>query len=214
MRPRTLLLTSGAVVGAAAGVVAARLLARHSRVEEARYEVVAREGPLEIREYAPRLVAETLVEGGFRGSLNEGFRRLAGYIFGGNRRRESISMTAPVEQHAASEKIAMTAPVEQTRREGRWVVSFTMPSKHTRETLPQPLDERVTLRERPRTRVAALSFSGWATEPAVERKRAKLAELLREHRHATAAEPVLAQYDPPWIPPFLRRNEILAELAE
>jgi hypothetical protein len=84
-------------------------------IEESSYTVVEQADNFELRMYAPNIVAETLVEGDFSEVGNEGFRRLAGYIFGKNRKQESIDMTAPVSQETSSEKIAMTAPVNQQR---------------------------------------------------------------------------------------------------
>ncbi|MEI8256072.1 MAG: heme-binding protein, partial [Deltaproteobacteria bacterium] len=71
------------------------------RVDEPRFSVELHDGDFEVRRYEPRVVAETLVTGPSSGAANEGFRRLAGYIFGGNRGRASIAMTAPVSQRRA-----------------------------------------------------------------------------------------------------------------
>jgi len=83
-----------------------------SGTEEPRFEVLERRGEVEIRRYAPRLAAATTVAAPSEDAArSEGFRRLAGYIFGGNHGRTKIAMTAPVAQ--ASERIAMTVPVGQ-----------------------------------------------------------------------------------------------------
>ena len=79
-------------------------------IEESRYTVVEQVDDFELRMYEPGIVAETLVEGDFSEVGSEGFRRLAGYIFGKNRKQQDIDMTAPVSQESAAEKIAMTAP--------------------------------------------------------------------------------------------------------
>ena len=96
-------------------------------IEESSYTVVEQVDDFELRMYEPSIVAETLVEGEFSEVGSEGFRRLAGYIFGKNRKQESIDMTAPVSQESASEKIAMTAPVNQETVDGKWRITFTMP---------------------------------------------------------------------------------------
>jgi hypothetical protein len=81
-----------------------------------------------VRTYAPRLAAPTEVEGEKRAALNEGFSRIADYIFGAKVSRPSIAMTAPVVQVPASETIAMTAPVVQTEAGAdRWSVRFSLP---------------------------------------------------------------------------------------
>lgn len=106
-----------------------------------------RDGHFEVRDYPALVVAEVTVEGEQKEAASKGFRLLAGYIFGANKKRQRIAMTAPVAQQAAGENIAMTAPVAQTQgAAGTWVVRFTMPSAWTLETLPVPNDARVTLR--------------------------------------------------------------------
>jgi hypothetical protein len=87
-----------------------------SHVEQADYAVVQRMNGYEIREYPAHIVAQTTVPGTLGESLSAGFRIVAGYIFGGNTKKESIAMTAPVvaqkgEGSRAAERIAMTAPV-------------------------------------------------------------------------------------------------------
>ena len=121
-------------------------------IEEATYTVVERDGEFEIRDYAPHVVAETVVAGSFDRAGNEAFSRLFRYISGDNRSRHKVAMTAPVSQGSEGEKIAMTAPVEQQPAEDRWVVSFTMPASSALETLPQPGDPQVTLRQVPARR--------------------------------------------------------------
>ena len=104
---------------------------------------VIKDGTFEIRDYAPHVVAETLVEGTLEEAGNKAFDRLFRYISGGNRMREKVAMTAPVSQQPKGEKIPMTAPVAQQRVQERWAVSFTMPASTTPETLPAPEDPQV-----------------------------------------------------------------------
>jgi hypothetical protein len=118
-------------------------------------------------------------------------------------------MTAPVSQESAGEKIAMTAPVEQQPAQDRWVVSFTMPASFALETLPEPGDPRVTLRQVPARRMAALRYSGLWTESSYLRHKMELESWVREKGLRTAGDPVWARYNPPFAPWFLRRNEIL-----
>ncbi|MBX9745519.1 MAG: heme-binding protein, partial [Hyphomonadaceae bacterium] len=96
-------------------------------VEEPLWILVHRDGPFEIRDYAATVIAETEVSGERGSAINEGFRRLARFIFGGNELSRSIAMTAPVAQRRDGERIAMTAPVTQTRSERAWIVTFYMP---------------------------------------------------------------------------------------
>lgn len=178
-------------------------------VEEPSFKLVAREGDFEIRDYPQLVVAEVRVSGDQNAAANRGFRKLAGYIFGGNTRRQSIAMTAPVAQSPASEKIAMTAPVAQTRQGSTWVVRFTMPQAYTLETLPKPNDPDVTLHAVPPTRFAILRFSGIANPGAVAEKSAELIRRSAAHRLHAIGPVTLAQYDPPWTLWFLRRNEVM-----
>jgi len=181
-------------------------------IEEAAYTVVQRDGEFEIRDYAPQVVAETVVAGAFERAGNEAFRALFRYISGGNRSRDKVAMTAPVSQAASGAKIAMTAPVGQQSSQGRWAVSFTMPASFTLETLPDPADPQVTLREVPARRMAAMRYSGLWTESNYLRHTSKLESWVRGRGLLIAGDPVWARYNPPFTPWFLRRNEILIPL--
>jgi hypothetical protein len=185
-------------------------------IEKPRYAVVREVEGLEVREYAPYLVAETEVTGSREEAGNAGFRRLAGYIFGKNRGERKIAMTAPVAQQEGT-KIAMTSPVAQQevpeRGASTWVVQFMVPSELTLATLPEPLDPAIRFRELPARKVAVLRYSGgWSGERYLE----KLAEMRTAMAKAglrPVGEPVWARYDPPFMPWFLRTNEILVEVA-
>ena len=182
---------------------------RAMAIEKAEYRALESEGDFELRQYEPSIVAETLVDGDFDGVANEGFRRLVAYINGKNRKKASISMTAPVTQEAGSEKISMTAPVGQEKAGGSWRITFLMPSNYTMETLPEPLDERVVLREVPGRRMAAIRYSGTWSWKRYEEKRALLMAWVEKRGWRPVGNPVWARYDPPFMPWFLRRNEVL-----
>jgi hypothetical protein len=178
-------------------------------VEEPAFKTVLQEGAFEIRDYPSLVVAEVTVSGGQKEAASKGFRLLAGYIFGGNKRRQSIPMTAPVEQAPSSEKIAMTAPVTQIADAGNWIVRFTMPRAYTLDTLPEPNDPKVQLKRLPPERVAVVRFSGLAGKGDVDAKTTELVALTKAH-HLGAIGPVsLAQYNPPWTLWFMRRNEVM-----
>jgi len=180
--------------------------------EEPKYTVVQTEGPCEVRIYEPYLVAETVVtDADLESGTSEGFRRLAGFIFGGNRTKESIAMTTPVTT-SRSEKIAMTAPVETHRRSEGMVMRFMMPAKYTTETLPEPVDPKVVIRKVPGRTMAAIRFSGSWSEERFQEHTEQLLTWLRERSLIVTGMPVVARYDPPWTPWFMRRNEVLVEL--
>jgi hypothetical protein len=178
-------------------------------VEKAKYTVIEKAGEFEVRQYEPQIIAETTVEADFDDAGNIAFRRLFNYISGDNRRKEPIAMTAPVNQKTSSEKIAMTAPVNQQKSEGRYAVSFLMPSTYTIETLPKPLDADVVLREIPARKIAAIRYSGTWSRKRYEAKKALLEEFIGDKGLRTTGEPIFARYDPPFQLFFLRRNEVL-----
>ncbi|MEH6582485.1 MAG: heme-binding protein [Halioglobus sp.] len=168
-----------------------------SSIEEPRYELVQAIGDLEIRRYEPAIQAITVLPG--ESSSSEGFRRLAGFIFGGNEQEQSISMTAPVQ-----ETLGATTPT----------MAFTMPAEYTMEELPDPSDARVTLQDVPARTVAVVTFSGWATSARVARYERQLLEVLKANDIPTKGNSSLNQYNPPWTLPFLRRNEIMVEVKQ
>jgi len=178
-------------------------------IEKAKYTVIEREDDFEIRQYESQIVAETYVEGDLEEVGNEGFRRLYGYISGDNQKKQSISMTAPVRQEAGSEKIAMTAPVGQEKKDDRWRITFMMPTEYSLEMLPEPTDPRVKLVEDPGRLIAAVRYSGTWSEEGFEENKALLEDYLQKRGLAKAGEPIWARYDPPFMPWFLRRNEVL-----
>ena len=180
-------------------------------IEEAEYRVITGEKPFEIRDYAPHVVAETIVEENLENAGKAAFRILFGYISGENRSRSKIAMTAPVSQQSQGERIAMTAPVGQqpSERENAWAVSFMMPSKYVLDTLPLPIHPAVTLREVPPQRMAAVSYSGLWNEKGYRKNRIKLEAWILENGYRIVGDPVWARYNPPFTPWFLRRNEIL-----
>ncbi len=181
--------------------------------EEPKYTVQSQNENHEIRRYPKVLVAETLVEAEFEEAGNKAFRILADYIFGNNKPNKKIAMTAPVSQAAASEKIAMTAPVSQVKGQGGFLVQFTMPSSYTRENLPEPNDPRVQIRELPARTVAVYGYSGTWSESRYKEKLADFRSELEKAGVKPTGEPVFARFNPPFMPWFLRRNEIWLELA-
>lgn len=178
-------------------------------IEKAKYTVLEKQDDFEIRQYESQIVAETYVEGELEAVGDEGFRRLYGYISGDNQKKQSISMTAPVGQESNSEKIAMTAPVGQGKMDNRWRITFLMPAEYTLETLPQPTDSRVKLVRDPGRLMAAIRYSGTWSEAGYEENKALLEEFIEKRGLTKAGDPVWARYDPPFMPWFLRRNEVL-----
>jgi hypothetical protein len=181
--------------------------------EEPPFTVELKTGEFEVRHYPPLVVAEVAVTGDRKDAAGKGFRLLAGYIFGGNTRRARIAMTAPVVQSPAGEKIAMTAPVLQTGGGGTWTIRFIMPRGSTLETLPRPNDPRVQLHPIAAARVAVVRFSGLARQDDVAARTLALSRFVTAQHLQASGPPSLAQYDPPWTPWFMRRNEMMIPVA-
>lgn len=126
-----------------------------SLVPEPSYTVIQSQGNIEVREYAPMIVAEVEVSGPRKEAINQGFRLLASYIFGENSPNEKIAMTAPVMQEKG-EEIAMTAPVMQQGSSDHWKVRFVMPENYTMESLPKPKSDKIEIIPIPSKRVAVV----------------------------------------------------------
>jgi hypothetical protein len=183
-------------------------------IEKAKYTVLEKKDGFEIRKYDPQIVAETYVEGDLEKAGSEGFRRLYDYISGENTKKQSISMTAPVSQETGSKKIAMTAPVKQEMKDNRWRITFLMPSEYTIETLPEPNDTRIRLTEESGRLMAAVRYSGTWSQERYKENRALLEEYIQTRGLTKTGEPVWARYDPPFMPWFLRRNEVLIPIEK
>lgn len=164
-----------------------------SAIEEPNYSLVAAwdEPDVEIRDYDARILATTQMNEG----QNSGFRVLAGYIFGGNEREQEIAMTAPVQR---------TMPGKEGAE-----MAFVVPREYSMEELPAPDDTRVQFREEPAYRAAVIRFSGWVNDKKAERHWQTLVAFLKEQGIQPLGDPTLNQYNPPWTPPFMRRNEII-----
>ena len=179
-----------------------------SHVEQAQYIVIDSNKNIEIRDYAPMLVAEAIVKGKREDAINAGFKILADYIFGNNISKNKISMTAPVTQQE-NEKISMTAPVMQQGNENEWIVRFVMPSHYMLDTLPKPHSEKVKLLEIPGSRFAVIRFSGTATKESIASHENDLKAFINQKNFESILPPTYAFFNPPWTLPPLRRNEIM-----
>jgi SOUL heme-binding protein len=177
-------------------------------IEEPEYQVLRKRGTVEVREYAPYVVAEVLIDAEPSVAGNAAFPILAGYIFGKNKGQKKFAMTAPVTQSTQPMKMAMTAPVTQRATEGGQAVQFVLPRDVTLDGAPEPLDARVTLREVPARRVAVIRFSGRWTDANYNQHLAELQQALHSANESWSGEPVYARYDAPFVPWFMRRNEI------
>lgn len=197
-------------------------------IEQPEYAVIFENDGLEIRQYQSYLVAETLVKEGesYQEAANEGFRRLFRYISGDNTRQQKIDMTSPVQQSVvgesdrlsdsvdtAGEKIAMTAPVQQEATAEGWLINFMLPAEFRLNTAPQPDDRRIVIREVPGALVAVRRYSGRWTSSNFEKQSQRLLEQLDETGVSPTGRVISAVYNPPFMPPFMRRNEVMVAVA-
>ena len=162
--------------------------------EEPQYELLSEYEGFEIRRYSESVQARLLTpSSGWSGSSG-GFRRIAGYIFGGNE---------------TNQRIAMTAPVQMWDTDSGSMMSFTMPSKYSIKDLPSPIDKGVEIVKVDEYVVAVLPFSGLSGTSKARRLMAKLETLIQASGLTAKGAPVLAVYDNPGTTlPFMRRNEI------
>lgn len=204
--------TTRAVVVVAALAIGNGGCATVAKIEEPTFTTQTRDGEFEIRHYGARVVAKTQVEGDWSSAGNEGFRRLAAYIFGKNLRKAAIAMTAPVGQQSGA-SIPMTAPVGQRREGMTWAVSFTMPAGASVATLPEPDDARVVLEELPPMEVAVVRFSGRWTDANMRERTDALRAWSASRGLRVTGDPEVNRYDPPFKPWFMRRNEVWLPVA-
>mgnify|MGYP001156810144 FL=1 len=168
--------------------------------EEPRFEIIKQFKRFEIRNYSDAIQARVHTPGDGWANSSGGFRRIAGYIFGGNQRNQSI---------------AMTAPVHMWKSEGGSMMAFIMPSEHEMNDLPMPNDPEIELLPVKGGVFAAMKFSGFSGHSKRDRLIAKLLRLVEKEGLTVAGEPILAVYDNPTSTlPFMRRNEILLPLGK
>jgi len=203
------ILTSGLVVFAAAFSSFA------FAIEKPEYEVIVVDGPVEYRLYQSFIVAETEIVDveSWKDASSEGFRRLFKYITGDNNGEEKIAMTAPVQQSKLQAEDVRFNQAEPLTGQSGWTVSFMLPSMYSMVDVPTPEDERIEIRIVPEKLVAAIRYSGRWTTRNFDKYESRLMAALLEGNVEVLGESETAFYNPPFVPPFMRRNEILVEVA-
>ena len=184
--------------------------------EQQPYDVVRSFDSFEVRRYPEHVLAEVVVAGRFEDAGNRAFRYLFNYISGENASRTKVAMTAPVVQDAASTRIAMTAPVVQQpgdATDGSHRVAFVLPAGLSEDTAPRPANPQVHLRTVPESVVAAIRYRGRWTEDGYRQHLEELRAAVAAAGLAATGQPRFARFDPPFKPAFLRRNEVLLDLA-
>ena len=169
-------------------------------IETPKYKLIFQDNGFEVREYQSMIIASTKVDSDYRNATSTGFRRIANYIFGGNDKEMSISMTAPVISKKSIESPSL------------YEISFVMPKKYSLEDLPKPSYSSVRLEKTNLGKVICIKFGGWATEKNVKRYQNDLIKSINERGLESNGDFLVAQYNSPWaIPPF-RKNEILIKI--
>jgi hypothetical protein len=182
--------------------------------EEPEYQVVRELEGIELRQYAGYTVAQVIVAGPASEAGNQAFPILAGYIFGKNKGERKFAMTAPVTQVAVPVKLEMSAPVTQSATPGGFLVQFVLPKGITAANAPEPLDERVQVRDMLPSRLAVIRYSGLWSASNYEQHLAKLQSALLAAHLKWEGEAVYSRYNAPYTPWFMRRNEIWLRLAK
>lgn len=175
------------------------------------YRVIETKNGYEIRSYDPYVIAETSMASE---SGSSGFKELFQYLSGDNAGSAELPMTTPVLKSAgdAGQKLPMAAPVLKKGGAGGGTIAFVMPPGLRLEQLPQPKSSRITLREIPGHKAAIVRFSGVADAEAVKDNTVNLLRNLQRDGASILSMPTTALYNPPWTPPFMRRNEIVVEI--
>jgi hypothetical protein len=169
---------------------------KFSPIEMPDYRVLKTIGKAEIRQYPKMVVAKTNLSGpSFKENSSRGFRTIAGYIFGGNDKKEKIAMTAPVVMQMGD-----TASMY-----------FVMPGSYTRDRLPKPGSPEVQIVEEIEKTLAVVCFSGYANDKKISGHCRELEQILKENGIASKGSFLFMGYNAPWDA-FNRRNEVAIEV--
>eukprot|EP00878_Enallax_costatus_P001910 GHUV01002072.1.p1 GENE.GHUV01002072.1~~GHUV01002072.1.p1 ORF type:complete len:392 (+),score=97.89 GHUV01002072.1:162-1337(+) len=173
-------------------------------LEQPDYQLLKAMKDYEIRRYEPFIVAETALPAGETPASGSGFMDLAGYIFGGNSQSEKMEMTTPVYTRSPAASGRSTTSMQ-----------FPMESKFPDvDTLPEPNSNKVVKKQIPGRYVAAIRFSGLPFDWEVTGAERQLRQAVIRDGLQPAAGYSLARYNEPFVPPPLRRNEVLIDLVD
>jgi len=191
--------------------------------ETPKYTVLEQDGLIELRQYPAYIKAEVEVSNGsMRQAVYQGFNVLAGYIFGSNVKSEKISMTTPVVAAPSKETAfadistfteqATVTEVERKNGQGGYTVAFIMPAEYKLDTLPKPKDETIRFVSLPPHRAAVIRTSGYFADGKFDSAKGKLSAWLLKENLETEGSFTAAGYNQPWVPGFMRRNEVMIRI--
>jgi hypothetical protein len=167
-------------------------------VEQYPYQVLKVYKQFELRQYEGRLFTTIqLTSNRYEEVSGKGFSALAGYIFGGNDRKEKIAMTSPVAMSLGDSMTMM----------------FMVPSSLNDSLLPKPDNKSIVFKQMPPKKMAAITFGGWANSNSINEHKNKLIQLLKKEKIAHKNNFYFLGYNPPYET-FNRKNEIIVELEE
>ena len=183
--------------------------------DEPEFDLSFKDKNFEIREYKPKILAQISVSGDFNDASSKGFKLLADFIFGNNNSTDGnskIDMTAPVAMEPLSKFVDMTTPVLTEGKNKEWHVSFVMPKKYSLDTLPKPNNKDIKIISLPTEKYAVIIFSGLVTEKSYDEQAKLLYNFIKNRNLVTLGALQIARYNPPWILPFFRRNELMIRI--
>ena len=197
LKKKTMLLTAGSSLLSA--IVIAGCAFSRAGYESPKYSVLKKDAAFEVREYPDLTTVATPMDG--RGpDKGNSFRRLFRYISGDN---------------ASEEKIAMTTPVFSTDSGGSQEMVFVVPrAVADAGKVPAPNNEALKVEKMQGGKFASYRFSGSWDEAREEKAKRALLDWASREGLTTTGRPMMANYDPPFTPSFLRRNEALIRLRD
>jgi hypothetical protein len=166
--------------------------------EQHAYKVLKIYKQFEIRKYEAALFSSVkMASNSYKETSSIGFRVLAGYIFGDNKKNEKIAMTTPVVMEMG----------DSTK------MLFKVPANYALNELPQPNNSAINFEKQDEKLMAAIRFDGWASDEKIKKYTAVLKEALAQEKINHKNTFSYLGYNPPYEI-FNRRNEIVVELME
>ena len=171
---------------------------RYSNIEMPKYTVLkSYDKNIELRQYPNMVVAKTsLKDNSFDQSGSDGFRSIAGYIFGGNEKEQKIAMTAPVVMDMSDSA----------------TMYFVMPSQYKKNDLPNPTNKNVHIQEEVSKVLLVVRYGGFSNDERIHSHIEILKNIIQKHNLKASGGFMYMGYNAPWDI-INRRNEVAIEIA-